>query len=159
VTRSTFDVGRRRYDWAELQGYYDQGHTYRETAAHFGFSSAAWFKAIQRGEVKSRPLGKPLQKLLLTGKSRYNIKHRLLRAGLLENRCEECGVAEWRGKALMAHIDHVNGIKDDHRLENLRMLCPNCHSQTETYGGRNARLRRLQEVQSSCSITVVTDPG
>jgi 5-methylcytosine-specific restriction endonuclease McrA len=42
-------------------------------------------------------------------------------------------------------IDHINGIGNDHRLENLRMLCPNCHSQTATYGGRNLRRRRLQE--------------
>jgi 5-methylcytosine-specific restriction endonuclease McrA len=44
------------------------------------------------------------------------------------------------------HIDHINGVRDDHRLENLRMLCPNCHSQTSTYGGRDVkRRRRLQE--------------
>lgn len=146
VSRSRCDDRRRRHDWAKVQAYYDQGHTYREAAAHFGFCSAAWYKAIQRGEIKTRPPGKPIQVLLVTGKSRYNIKHRLLRAGLLENRCHECGLVEWRGKVLMAHIDHINGIKSDHRLENLRMLCPNCHSQTETYGGRNARRGRpLQE--------------
>jgi 5-methylcytosine-specific restriction endonuclease McrA len=89
----------------------------------------------------------PLEELLRCGKSRRNIKHRLIRAGLLCNRCDQCGISEWRGKPLVAQIDHINGIKDDHRLENLRMLCPNCHSQTDTYGGHNARRnRRLQEL-------------
>ena len=42
-------------------------------------------------------------------------------------------------------LDHINGVKNDNRLENLRMLCPNCHSQTQTYGGRNLKRRALQE--------------
>ena len=67
----------------------------------------------------------------------HEIKQRLIRAGILENRCEECGLTDWRGKPLSIQIDHINGIKDDHRRENLRMLCPNCHSQTETFGSRN----------------------
>ncbi len=50
-----------------------------------------------------------------------------------------------RASRLSMHLDHVNGVRNDNRLENLRMLCPNCHSQTPTYGGRNAKLRRLQE--------------
>lgn len=48
--------------------------------------------------------------------------------------CAWCGIAEWRGSALVLHLDHINGINNDNRLVNLRLLCPNCHSQTETYG-------------------------
>ena len=52
-------------------------------------------------------------------------------------RCEECGLSEWRGKALSLELHHVNGDGLDNRLENLVLLCPNCHSQTDTWGGRN----------------------
>jgi 5-methylcytosine-specific restriction endonuclease McrA len=50
--------------------------------------------------------------------------------------CHECGVANWRGRRLTLHLEHINGIHNDHRLLNLRFLCPNCHSQTSTYGNR-----------------------
>lgn len=133
---------RRRYDWAEVQAYYDQGHSYRECQRRFGFCAASWHKARNRGEIRTRPNGMPLPELLRRGISRKNVKLRLLRAGFLQNECQECGLTEWRGKQLNMHIDHINGVRDDHRLENLRMLCPNCHSQTETYGGRNAKKRR-----------------
>ncbi|MGZ3549904.1 MAG: HNH endonuclease [Vulcanimicrobiaceae bacterium] len=107
--------------------------------------SVRWrHKARLRGEVVTRPPGMPLPELLLRDVSRYNVKTRLLRAGLLENRCQECGLAEWRGKPLSVHIDHINGVSTDHRLENLRMLCPNCHLQTHTYGGRNAKRGRCR---------------
>jgi hypothetical protein len=50
--------------------------------------------------------------------------------------CAWCGVSEWRGRKLVLHLDHINGIHNDNRLENLRLLCPNCHSQTDTYSNR-----------------------
>jgi len=106
------------------------------------FLLAVMAKARERGEIKTRPPGKPLSEVLLEGGSRRNVKMRLLRAGLLDNRCTICGLEDWLGQPLSIHIDHINGVRDDHRLENLRMLCPNCHSQTETYGGRNLRKRR-----------------
>jgi hypothetical protein len=56
--------------------------------------------------------------------------------------CAECGLAEWRGKQLTLHVDHINGFNSDNRLENLRFLCPNCHQQTTTWGNqRNCRRR------------------
>jgi len=69
---------------------------------------------------------------------RCNLKSRMLKEGLLENICDECGVGPtWNGKPIVIELDHINGINDDHRKENLRMLCPNCHSQTKTFKGRN----------------------
>lgn len=50
--------------------------------------------------------------------------------------CSECGLVTWRGQPLVLHVDHKNGINNDNRLTNLRFLCPNCHSQTETYCNR-----------------------
>lgn len=73
---------------------------------------------------------------------RSRLKRRLLREGLLAPTCAECGLADWRGRPLSLQLDHINGVGDDHRIENLRLLCPNCHSQTSTYCGRNMRRRR-----------------
>jgi len=69
--------------------------------------------------------------------SRGHLKSRLLRLGLKEDRCELCGIADWRGRPLAITLHHANGDRLDNRLENLQLLCPNCHSQTDNYGGRN----------------------
>lgn len=62
-----------------------------------------------------------------------NLKKRLIKEGIIENKCYVCGINTWRNKELNCQLDHINGIHDDNRIDNLRMLCPNCHSQTETY--------------------------
>ena len=67
----------------------------------------------------------------------FKLKNRLLIEGIKHNVCEECRVSEWNGKKLMCELDHINGISNDHRLQNLRILCPNCHSQTDTFRAKN----------------------
>lgn len=75
--------------------------------------------------------------------SRISLKKRLLRDGILKNECYVCGMLpEWQGKLLSLQIDHINGIHDDNRLENLRIICPNCHAQTETFSGKNVKKNR-----------------
>jgi 5-methylcytosine-specific restriction endonuclease McrA len=69
---------------------------------------------------------------------RQSLKRRIMKDGLLKYKCSDCGNGgEYNGKPLSLHLDHINGINDDNRLENLRFLCPNCHSQTETYSGKS----------------------
>jgi transposase-like protein len=136
----------RRYDWVEIQRAYDSGLSIRDCAARFGFNLATWHQAVQRGDVSARPREIPIEELLVSGRrrGRYNLKLRLLKAGLKENRCEECGLTEWRGKPINMALHHVNGQGSDNRLVNLRFLCPNCHSQTPNYGGRNGHRRPRQ---------------
>jgi Zn finger protein HypA/HybF involved in hydrogenase expression len=87
---------------------------------------------------------------LLTADSKYSrhcVKGRLIKEKILIEKCALCGqLPEWQGKKLVFVLDHINGTNNDHRLENLRFLCPNCNSQTDTFTGRNVRLKRLNSV-------------
>lgn len=131
-----------RYDWQAIQQYYDSGHTMRECQEHFGFATQAWDKAIQRGAIKSRPQTKPIEYYLVLGRrcNTSHLKRRLISEGLLKSECYKCGITDWLGELLVLQLDHKNGNELDNRLENLWILCPNCHSQTPTYGSKNWRL-------------------
>ena len=65
------------------------------------------------------------------------LRHRLIKEGIKEEKCEVCGITEWSDKKLSFELDHIDGNRTNHRLENIRIKCPNCHSQTETYRGKN----------------------
>lgn len=66
-----------------------------------------------------------------------SLKRRLVRENVLEYKCAICGINEWLGQEISLQLDHINGVNNDHRADNLRFLCPNCHSQTNTYAGKN----------------------
>jgi hypothetical protein len=88
----------------------------------------------------ARERATPLSDILVensTYTSIWQLKRRLLRESMLEYKCYLCGLIEWNGKPITLQLDHINGVHLDHRIENLRLLCPNCHSQTETFAGRN----------------------
>ena len=70
--------------------------------------------------------------------ARHLIKRRLIKQKLIEYKCCECGnEGVWMGKPLSLQLDHKNGIANDNRLQNLRFICANCHSQTDTWCGKN----------------------
>ena len=139
--------GARRYDWRLVQRFYDEGHSVRQCQQRFGFSRQSWHAAVKRGAIAPRPHGLPLDQLLANGvhRGRRNIKLRLIGSGAKLNRCENCGIGEWLGAPLSLALHHVNGDRRDNRLENLQLLCPNCHSQTENFAGRRrSRPTRVQ---------------
>lgn len=108
-----------------------------------------------KGHLKNRTHNwnpkKSLKEILVADSdymNRNQIKKRLLAKGLITYECSTCGIAEWQGKRLSLHLDHINGVNNDHRLENLRLLCPNCHSLTSTYAGKNKRRKPRKKIST-----------
>jgi len=75
-------------------------------------------------------------------RQRTTLKRYLFKFGLIKLECDHCGnEGNWNGKKLTLQLEHKNGVSNDNRIENLCLLCPNCHSQTSTYAGKNCRAR------------------
>ena len=135
----------RRHDWPAVQrAIDDEGLSMRQCLDRFGFSRDTWYRAVTRGDIVPLPHMMEIEELLVVGRptSRTHLKARLIREGLKENRCEQCGITEWQGKPLNMQLHHRDGDGTNNRLENLELLCANCHSQTDNWGGRNGHRRK-----------------
>ena len=82
---------------------------------------------------------KPIEDILVADSNyqSYKLKRRLIQEGLKDNICERCKLSEWQGVPIPLELHHINGNNRDNRLENLTLLCPNCHALTESYRGKN----------------------
>lgn len=108
-------------------------------------------KAVILGVYKTNQGGKGLSKKdngnkinlqdILDGKhpqyQTNKLRIRLIKEGIKEHECESCGIKDWNNNPISLELDHIDGDRTNHSLDNLRILCPNCHSQTSTYRGRN----------------------
>jgi len=146
-------------DKVELELIVSRSNTIREILKHFGLSNKGGnYKTLKKrlnsdgidyshialghGHNKGKTFNKektPLEEILVEHStfSRNHLKKRLIKEGILENKCSICGLKNsWQQKELVMVLDHINGISDDNRIENLRLICPNCNSQTSTFAGR-----------------------
>ena len=96
-----------------------------------GWNTGGRFRVVRPAE--------PLTQILVENRffSICHLKRRLIKEGLKEYKCESCMRTEWRDKPIALELEHIDGRRDNNRLENLRLLCPNCHAQTPTYRGKN----------------------
>lgn len=110
------------------------------------------FITNQAGKGMAKPINdyrKINLKEILEGKhpsyQTNKLRMRLLSEGIKEHRCEMCYITEWMNKPAPLELDHIDGDRYNHKISNLRLLCPNCHSQTDTYCGRNKKSMRLSK--------------
>ncbi|MCZ4492217.1 MAG: endonuclease [Conexibacter sp.] len=110
--------------------------------------------AVRRRALRPTPV--PLEEMLVERSpfGRQTVKRRLLEAGLKHPVCELCGQEEiWQGRRMSIILDHINGVADDHRLENLQMVCPNCAATLTTHCGRQNRLTPFELRCPTCRVS------
>ena len=125
---------------------YNSGITLHEASSKLSMSVVSLWRRAKKLDLKwSNIKRKSVKKIdlfdILEGKypsyQTFKLRNRLISEGIKYNICEICNIEDWFGKEISMQLDHIDGNSHNHLLENLRMICPNCHSQTETYCGKN----------------------
>jgi len=150
----------------EFQSILDESYSYTEILEKFGISSKGQNsvtikKRIKDGKfdtskfdhnrsnfrkIRYKSLDIDQVMVINSPHSRNVVKRLVIKFNLLEYKCHECGLGDcWNNKKISLVLDHINGISNDHRLENLRILCPNCHSQTDNFGSKNRSYKIIKD--------------
>lgn len=138
----------KKHDWAEVnRAYHEDGLSLRGLLKKYGICYESFKKAAALGKILRKEKTSKVDRVLGgsgENHSRGGLKRRLIKGSIVKNECSECGnPPEWNEKKLTMILDHINGVNNDNRVENLRLLCPNCNSQTATFSGRNIK-RKIQ---------------
>ena len=113
--------------------------TVKRRIAELNLDISHWADNTKNAHIKNRL---STEEYFIADKQRNgtNTRQRLIEDNLMEYKCSLCGnTGEWNGRKLVLQVDHINGDHCDNRLENLRFLCPNCHSQTDSFAGKNVK--------------------
>lgn len=141
-SKSFSEVSRKMYG----NNYYGNRQTIKKRINEFSLDISHFDFKSHGGNNRFTKI--PLSEILVSG-STYdttNLKNRLYKEGLKERICEKCGQDEcWYGEKMSLILDHINGDNTDNRIQNLRILCPNCNGTLKTHGGRNIKLGRKKK--------------
>jgi uncharacterized protein YlaI len=158
-------------DLSEIQSKLNESKSFREFLLKIGSSSngSGSYKSIKNQLIK---LGIEIPEFSYENKNRVNVKicddevfiensifsrqhlkERIIKNKMIDYKCDECGNdGKWNGEKLSLHLEHKNGVNDDNRLINLTFLCPNCHSQTKTYSGKNKKRKEKKKCECGREI-------
>ncbi len=127
----------------------------KSRASLMGLDTSHWTGGPRGGAT--RPKKRDISILCLSDNPapRSTVRNLIIRLRLIDYKCDKCSIESWMGEKISLELDHKNGDRVDHRLENLRWLCPNCHSQTDTYCGKNItahkNTRKLKNQKNKCA--------
>jgi hypothetical protein len=157
---SHFSQGKpayKKYSYDEMKTYVDRNICWSDLLRDMGFKSFNNIKTLKKiveyykldtshfdamaASVKNRTNKVHTKETMFcadSSASRHLVKSYIIKHNIIPYQCAECPITDtWNGKSIVLQLEHKNGINNDNRLENLCFLCPNCHSQTASYAGRN----------------------
>lgn len=130
----------------EILKQYKKTPSLSQIAYHFKVPDVTIWRRSKKLGLEFNSIGKGIKvelQEILEGKhptyQTFKLRNRLIKEKIFPYECSSCKIKEWNHKPISLQLDHIDGNNHNHKLKNLRLLCPNCHSQTETFCGKNRK--------------------